>query len=63
MVSNEIGILTEGAANPAVSTSGIYYINNTLNVSRPIDCGRLYQYFDHYPVNAVSILGSYLLKY
>ena len=64
MVSNEIGILTEGAANPAVSTSGIYYVNNTLNVSRPIDFVADYtnSTSDHYPVNARFYFGFLPVK-
>lgn len=64
MVSNEIGILTEGATNPAVSTSGIYYVNNTLNVSRPIDFVADYtnSTSDHYPVNARFYFGFLPVK-
>lgn len=64
MLSNEIGILTEGAANPGVSPSDIYYINNTLNVSRPIDFVADYtnSTSDHYPVNARFYFGFLPVK-
>ena len=54
MVSNEFGVIPSTGPNPAPSTSGIYYLDKTVNVSRPINyvAGYTTTTSDHYPVNA-----------
>jgi hypothetical protein len=54
MVSNEFGIIPSTGPNPAPSISGIYYLEKTINVSRPINYVANYTTTtsDHYPVNA-----------
>ncbi|MEA5461236.1 endonuclease/exonuclease/phosphatase family protein [Arcicella sp. LKC2W] len=54
MVSNEFGVIPATGSNPAPSTSGIYYLEKTVNVSRPINyvAGYTSTTSDHYPVNA-----------
>ncbi|PWK21455.1 putative extracellular nuclease [Arcicella aurantiaca] len=54
MVSNEFGVIPVTGPNPAPSTSGIYYLEKTVNVSRPINyvAGYTSTTSDHYPVNA-----------
>jgi hypothetical protein len=54
LMSNEFGVIPETGPNPAPSTSGIYYLDKTINVSRPINYVANYTTTtsDHYPVNA-----------
>jgi hypothetical protein len=54
MLSNEFGILPASGATPSPSSSGIYYLEKTINVSRPINYVANYtsSTSDHYPVNA-----------
>ncbi len=54
MMSNEFGILPASGATPSPSLSGIYYLEKTINVTRPISYVTNYTTTtsDHYPVNA-----------
>jgi hypothetical protein len=54
LMSNEFGVIPETGPNPAPSTSGIYYLDKTINVTRPINYVANYTTTtsDHYPVNA-----------
>ena len=54
MLSNEFGTLASSGATPNPSLSGIYYLENTINVTRPITYVANYTTTtsDHYPVNA-----------
>lgn len=54
LMSNEFGIIPSTGPNPAPSISGIYYLDKTINVSRPINYVANYATTtsDHYPVNA-----------
>lgn len=54
LMSNEFGILPSSGATPSPSLSGIYYLENTVNVSRPINYVTSYttSTSHHYPVNA-----------
>lgn len=54
MVSNEIGVIPASGPNPTTSASDIYYLEKTINVSRPINyvAGYTTTTSDHYPVNA-----------
>jgi hypothetical protein len=54
MMSNEFGILPSSGATPSPSLSGIYYLEKTINVTRPITYVANYTTTtsDHYPVNA-----------
>jgi hypothetical protein len=54
MLSNEFGVLPASGATPSPSLSGIYYLEKTINVSRPINYVTNYTTTtsDHYPVNA-----------
>jgi hypothetical protein len=54
MMSNEFGILPSSGATPSPSLSGIYYLEKTINVTRPINYVANYttSTSDHYPVNA-----------
>ncbi len=54
MVSNEFGVLPSSGATPSTSLSGIYYLEKTINVTRPINYVANYTTTtsDHYPVNA-----------
>ena len=53
-MSNEFGVLPSSGATPSPSSSGIYYLEKTINVSRPITyvTGYTTTTSDHYPVNA-----------
>ena len=54
LMSNEFGVLPSSGATPSPSLSGIYYLEKTINVSRPINYVASYttSMSDHYPVNA-----------
>jgi hypothetical protein len=54
LMSNEFGVLPASGATPSPSLSGIYYLENTINVTRPINYVANYTTTtsDHYPVNA-----------
>lgn len=54
LVSNEFGVLPSSGATPSASLSGIYYLDKTINVTRPINYVANYTTTtsDHYPVNA-----------
>lgn len=54
MMSNEFGVLAASGPTPSASLSGIYYLDKTINVSRPITYVTNYTSTtsDHYPVNA-----------
>jgi len=54
MISNEIGVIPASGPNPTASASDIYYLEKTINVSRPINyvSGYTTTTSDHYPVNA-----------
>jgi hypothetical protein len=54
LMSNEFGVIPETGPNPTPSTSGIYYLDKTINVTRPINYVANYTTTtsDHYPVNA-----------
>ena len=54
LMSNEFGVLPSSGATPSPSLSGIYYLEKTINVSRPINYVGSYSSStsDHYPVNA-----------
>lgn len=54
MMSNEFGVLAASGPTPSSSLSGIYYLEKTINVSRPITYVSSYTSTtsDHYPVNA-----------
>ena len=54
LMSNEFGVLPSSGATPSPSLSGIYYLEKTINVSRPISYVTNYTTTtsDHYPVNA-----------
>jgi hypothetical protein len=54
LMSNEFGVLPSSGATPSPSLSGIYYLEKTINVSRPISYVTSYTTTtsDHYPVNA-----------
>ncbi len=54
MTSNEIGVIPTGTQTVTPSVSDIYYLEKTINVSRPINYVTSYttSTSDHYPVNA-----------
>ena len=54
MTSNEIGVISGGTPAVIPSVSDIYYLDKTINVSRPINYVTSYttSTSDHYPVNA-----------
>ncbi|MFY7889038.1 MAG: T9SS type A sorting domain-containing protein [Spirosomataceae bacterium] len=59
LVSNEFGTITIDKAKPAASTSGMYYLDNTINVARPINYVANYvnSTSDHYPVSSRFYFG------
>ena len=54
LTSNEFGVLSSSGLTPSSSLSGIYYLEKTINVTRPITYVANYSTTtsDHYPVNA-----------
>ncbi|MES2517780.1 MAG: endonuclease/exonuclease/phosphatase family protein [Bacteroidota bacterium] len=59
MVSNEFGVIPATGPNPSPSSSDIYYLEKTINVSRPINYVSNYTgtTSDHFPVNARFSFG------
>jgi hypothetical protein len=59
MASNEFGVLPVSGTPPPVPSSGIYYLQNTVNVARPISYVASYTTTtsDHYPVTARFSFG------
>jgi hypothetical protein len=59
MASNEIGVLPVTGTPPPVPSSGIYYLQNTVNVARPISYIPSYttSTSDHYPVTSRFSFG------
>jgi hypothetical protein len=59
MASNEIGVLPVTGTPPTVPSSGIYYLQNTVNVARPISYIPSYttSTSDHYPVTSRFSFG------
>ena len=57
--SNEFGVLPVNGTTPPVPSSGIYYLENTVNVARPITYITSYttSTSDHYPVSARFSFG------